>query len=75
MVSSTYKPTAYNKSKNVKVNMVFGDDYTTFYNHNGKVAISADVINADAQKVKIVGHITGKNTWKVTKLWNLYKGK
>ncbi|MEK7500310.1 MAG: hypothetical protein AAB649_06970 [Patescibacteria group bacterium] len=75
MVSSTYKPTQFTKSKNVKVNMVFGDDYTTFYNHNGKVAISADSINADAQKVRLVGQITDKNTWKVLKMWNLYKGK
>ncbi|MDA1169146.1 MAG: hypothetical protein O3A36_02300 [bacterium] len=75
MVSSTYKPTLYNKSKNVKVNMVFGDDYTTFYNHNGKVAISADAINADAQKVRLIGYVTDKNVWKVTKMWNLYKGK
>lgn len=75
MVSSTYKPTQFNKSRNVKVNMVFGDDYTTFYNHNGKVAISADVINADAQKVRLFGYVTDKNVWKVTKMWNLYKGK
>jgi hypothetical protein len=75
MVSSTYRPTWYNKSRNVKVNMVFGDDYTTFYNHNGKVEISPDVINADAQKVRLVGHITDTNTWKVTKMWDMYKGK
>jgi len=75
MVSSTYKPNAYNKSKNVKVNMVFGDDYSTFYNHNGKVAVSFGDVNADAQKVKVMGYITEANTWKVTKLWDKYKGK
>lgn len=75
MVSSTYRPTWYNKSKNVKVNMVFGDDYSTFYNYNGKTAISFDDVNADAQKVRLVGYITGTNTWKVTKLWDKYKGK
>ena len=75
MVSSTYRPTWYNKSRNVKVNMVFGDDYSTFYNHNGKVAISFDDVNADAQKVRLVGYITDTNTWKVTKLWDKYKGK
>ncbi len=75
MVSSTYKPTQFTKSRNVKVNMVFGDDYTTFYNKDGKIAISADTINADAQKVRLVGQITDKNTWKVMKMWNLYKGK
>lgn len=75
MISSTYKPNAYNKSKNVKVNMVFGDDYSTFYNHNGKAEISFGDLNADAQRVRVMGHITDKNTWKVTKLWNGYKGK
>lgn len=75
MVSSTYRPTWYDKSRKVKVNMVFGDDYSTFYNHNGKTAISFDDVNADAQKVRLVGYITGTNTWKVTALWDKYKGK
>lgn len=75
MVRSTYKPQAYNKSRNVRVDMVFGDDYSTFYTGNGKTAISFDDVKADAQKVKVMGYITDKNTWKVTKLWNEYKGK
>ncbi len=77
MEKSTYKPKAYDKSKAVKVNMVFGEDYSTFYSAhgNGKAQIAPSDINADAQRVKVVGYITDTNTWKVTKMWVDYKGK
>jgi hypothetical protein len=75
VISSTYQPAKY-KNKSVKVDMVYGDDYTTLYKMDGKkaVAVSEGDINADAQKVKVTGTITGTNTWKVTKLWDNYKG-
>lgn len=75
VVSSTYQPAKYVK-KNVEINMVYGDDYTTLYTMSGKkaVAVSEGDINADAQKVKVTGYIDGTDTWKVTKLWNNYKG-
>ena len=75
VIRSTYQPAKYVK-KNVEVNMVYGDDYTTLYTMSGNTAVpvSEGDINADAQKVKVTGYITGTNTWKVTKLWNNYKG-
>jgi hypothetical protein len=70
--SSAYKPATYKKG--TQINMTYTDD-TTFYEKATKNEKSPSDVNADAQRVKVMGAITGSNTWEVAKLWDNYKGK
>lgn len=69
VLTSSYKPQVYKQGDEITVN--YNDD-STFYENNAERAVSD--INADSQRMKLMGRITDTNTWLATRIWNKHKG-
>lgn len=69
ITTSSYKASTYNGKE---VTMSYTDD-SKF--RNASTALSFSDVNANTQKVKVIGTITDANSWKVTQLHDSYTGK